>query len=217
MITKSKKRNPSKNYTKKNSSRLDDIERVASDLDEIGRRHLPDGVIPQGILRGCEAEIRQEALLLAVGGFLQRNPGFRDASAKRDDEAIGMATERCMAIALQITKRRIASRLAKENERMKPLTEATGGMCEHPTSRHPCDWPVDVKADIIMRSVVTAVSQGKLSVSNATIISMVCERGMRVEEVAKAARISRSAVYQQIYRVRRVIPEIINHNEMFQI
>lgn len=164
-----------------------------------------------------EPEIRQEALIMSVGGFLQRNADYVDARQKHDDAATRSSMEKCMAISLSIVKTRIASRLTHEQERTKQLNDANGGTCDHPTNRHPCEWPVDVKADVIARSVATAVSQGKLSVANASIVSMVCEGGMSVEEVAEATHITRSAVYQQISRVRRVIPEIINHTEMFLI
>lgn len=201
---------PSKIRTKSEASRLEDIEQVATELDRIARKRLPDGVIKQGVLSGYEAEIRQEALIMAVDGFLQGNTGYQASSAERDEVAISTAMERCMAITLQITKRRMASRLSRSQSKESQLTETNGGTRQHPSQCRPCDWPPDVKANVIMRSVVMAVNQGKLSVSNATIVSMVCERGMGVEDVAETWKVSRSAVYQQIQRVRRVIPDIID-------
>lgn len=213
MSTTTLKKKTSNKHTKRKLIRLDDLEQVAIKLDAIARRRFPDGVIQQGVLHGHEAEIRQESLILAVGGFLQRNIGYQLAVAAKDQDAICSAMERCMAIALSIVKRRMASILNRELGKAKPITEENGGTCEHPAQHQPDAWPPDIKAVVIMRSVMSAVNQGKLSVSNATIVYMICERGMAVEQVAQAAGITRSAVYQQINRVRRVIPEIIDQSE----
>lgn len=213
MITK--KYNTTKNNsTKSNHNERDELEAIAKKMDEICKRRLRDGVIRSGVLKGMEPEIRQEALIMSVGGFLQRNPDYVDARQKHDDAATRSSMEKCMAISLSIVKTRIASRLTHEQERTKQLTEVNGGTGQHPSQTQPCDWSPDMKSIVIMRSVAKVVHQGKLSVSNASIVSMICEHGMAVEEVAKAARITRSAVYQQINRVRRVIPDIIEQIEI---
>lgn len=209
-----------KNTTKKtNSAKLtnhksNELEIIAKRMDEISRRRLPDGVIRCGVLKGLEPEIRQEALIMSVGGFLQQNTDYIDARHKRDDTAIQSSMEKCMAITLAIVKIRIASRLTHELKRSYQLTEDNGGTWQHPSQTQPCDWSLDVKTIVIMRSVAKAVHQGKLSISNASIVSMICERGMPAEEVALAAGISRSAVYQQIWRARRVLPEVMEQVEI---
>jgi len=163
---------------------MDDLEQVAIKLDAIARRRLPDGVIQQGLLRGCEAEIRQEALIMTAGGFLQRNTAtnwqsplrIRIPSARRWNAAW---RSRCRSS--NENGKQLESRTAKA----KPITEENGGTCEHPAQHQPDAWPPDVKAVVIMRSVMTAVNQGQLSVSNATIVYMICERGMTVEQVRR--------------------------------
>lgn len=151
---------------------------------------------------------------MTADGFLQRNVGYQLAVATKDQDAICSAMERCMAISLSIVKRRMASILNRELAKTKPLTEENDGTCQHPALRHPHAWPPDIKAHLIMQSVITAVHHGKLSVANATIVSMISEHGMTAEEVAAASGITRSAVYQQIDRVRRVISEIIDRSEL---
>jgi hypothetical protein len=109
--------NKNKNRKKNASNRLDEFEEIAIRLDKISRRHLPDGVIHEGILAGCEAEIRQEALILAIGGYLEGNHGFRDAVIRQNHTAIQSTMERCVAITLR-------------------------SPCDHLaiTLRSPCDW-----------------------------------------------------------------------------
>lgn len=209
MSTKLNTKKLRKNRTRNNPSRLKDVEKIANELDVIARRHLPDGVIGQGVLKGHEAEIRQEALIMAISGFLEGNTRFQEASNKRDRDSAVLEMERCMAIALRISKTRLASRLSHSKARMSKLSEANGGSTQHPSCIHPTDWPSDVKVQLIMRTVGKAVNDGKLSLANATIVSLVCERSMTVDDVASTVRITRSAVYQQIHRVCRVIPELM--------
>jgi DNA-directed RNA polymerase specialized sigma24 family protein len=209
-----------KQKTKKTKSakptnhQANDLEMIAKKMDEISRRRLPDGVIRHGILQGMESEIRQHALIMSVGGFLQENADYLDARRKHDEAAIRSSMERCMAVALSIAKRRLASRHAYELARTTKLTEGNGGVQQHPSDTRPCDWTPDTKAVMVMRSVARAVHQGKLSISNASIVSMICVRGLAAEEVAVAVGITRSAVYQRIWRVKRVLPEVMSQVEV---
>lgn len=200
--------------TKLTNHQAQQLETIAKTMDEICRKRLPDGVIECGILKGREPEIRQEALIMSVGGFLQQNAGYIDALQKNDEETVRASMEKCMAIALSIAKRRMASRLTRELARTTQLTEENGGTCQHPAQGQPSDWPIDLKATVIMRSVFKAVHQGKLSVPNALIMHMICERGMGVHDVAIVAGITKSAIYQQIWRVKRVLPEVMKEVEI---
>jgi len=213
MSTKKKTKNT--RSTKLSNNQAQELETIAKKMDEICRKRLPDGVIGCGILKGREPEIRQEALILSVGGFLQQNAGYIDALQKNDEAAVRASMEKCMAIALSIAKRRMASRLIREMARTTQLTEENGGTCQHPAQGRPSDWPIDLKAIVIMRSVFKAVHQGKLSVPNALIMHMICERGMGVHDVAIVAGITRSAVYQQVWRVKRVLPDVMEQVEIF--
>lgn len=213
MSTKHNKKRTSS--TNPNHGQTDELETIAKKMDEICRRRLPDGVIRSGILKGFEAEIRQEALIMSVGGFLQQNADYLDARKKHDVDAIQDSMEKCAAITLRVCKTRMASRLSRSHGSDVLLTESNGGACHHPSQLPPAEWPSDLKAGVIMQAVGKAVHAGDLSVANASIMSMVCEHGMPVVEVALVWKITRSAVYQQIHRVRRVIPEIIDQIDTY--
>ena len=215
MSTKKKTKKTKKTRsTKQTVYQAQQLETIAKTMDEIARKRLPDGVIECGVLKGREAEIRQEALIMSVGGFLQENAGYIDALKIHDDDAIQTSMEKCLAIALSIAKRRIASRLTHELARTTQLTEENGGTYQHPAQREPSDLPIDVKAVVVMRSVFKAVHQGKLSIPNALIMHMICERGMGVHDVAIVAGITKSAIYQQIWRIKRVLPEVMEEVEI---
>ncbi len=208
------------NTTRKNSANSnhngnDELEDIARKMNEICKRRLPDRVIRSGSLQGLEPEIRQAALIMAVGGFLQKNTDYLDARQKQDEDAIQNSMEKCAAITLGICKTRMGSRLNSFHRCKVPITESNGGTCRHRTQLSPAEWPADIQARVIMQAVGKAVRSGKLSVANASMMSMVCEYGMPVVEVARVWNISRSAAYQQIVRVRSVIPDFIDEIEEF--
>lgn len=54
-----------------------------------------------------------------------------------------------------------------------------------------------------------AVKAKKLSPMNAWILNMVVSEGMNVEDVSAKINVSDNAIYQQLRRVRKVLPEIV--------
>jgi len=210
-----KKYNPkNKNSPNSKHNGSDELEEIARKMNEIYMRRLPDGVIRSGSLQGRESEIRQEALIMAVGGYLQQSTDYLDARQKQTEDAIHNAMDKCAAITLGICKIRMASRVNGIYRSEVTLTDYNGGTCRHRTQLLPAEWPTDIKAGVIMQAVAKAVRLGKLSVSNASMMSMICEHNMGVEEVSLAVGISRSAVYQQVWRVRRVLPEVMEEVEI---
>ena len=162
-------RNQQKSPNKGKPNRQEDLEQLAAEMDTIYRRRLPDNVIRCEILGGKESEIRQEALIMAVGGFLHRNPGY---------------------------------------------IQNTGGSCQHPSQLKTSEWPLQVKASVVMTSVARAVREGSLSQANADIVAMVYDKGLPVIQVARLRGTSSTAVYQQLRRVRKVIPEVMEWVEV---
>ena len=206
----STKKNTKKTASKKiHHSPIQEIEVIATKLDEIYRRRLPDGVIQAGVLKGMEPELRQDALLMAVGGFLFGNTDYQAARAIKNESAMQRAMEICAAVTLRYCKERTASLMTKARSREVLFHETLSGSCLHPTQVPPSEWPSDLKAAMVMRAVRTAVRDGQLSVANASLAAMICAEGKRVSEIALVWKISESAAYQQIKRIRRVIPEVM--------
>lgn len=206
-----------KKHTKRTKSKesdhaqFEEIDTIASKLDEIYRRRLPDGVIQDGILKGMEPELRQDALLMAVGGFLYGSTHYKTARESKDELAMQRAMELCAALTLRYCKERTASQMTRLRTREIFFDESFSGSYPHPTQIPPSEWSSDLKAAIVMRSLRMAVRSGKLSVANASLAAMVCAEGKRVSEIAVVWKISESAAYQQIKRVRRVLPEVMEH------
>jgi hypothetical protein len=197
-------------------SQVENLETIAVKMDEIIQRRLPDGIITNGILRGLEPEIRQDALIMSLGGFLQKNVDFQNSYRKRDQQALLRSMEKCSAITLRICKMRTKSLLIHSTAKKVEFDDATLGKCCHPFQIPPAEWSTDLKASVITRAVGKAVYESKLSIGNATIVYAISVLGLKVEEIADLRKISRSAAYQQIQRVRRVLPQIIEEIDIFE-
>ena len=209
MSTKHNKnnRNQQTSLTKVKLNPLDDLERIAVEMDVICRRNLPNGKISSGNLAGREPEIRQQALIMAVGGFLQQNPGYIQALKSKDENALAVAMERCAALTLRYSKWEIIRELTPASRHIQ-LEEYHGGFCQHLSEMQPSDWPVDAIAGVVKRSVDLAVKGGRLSLANAGIVAMRCYRNLPVSQIALLLGVTPKAVYLQLDRVRNVIPEI---------
>ncbi len=174
---------------------------------------LPDGRIRKGLLAGKEPEIRQVALIKSIGGFLQKNPKYIDARNASDKLAMETAMKICAATTLRYSKAQIARELSHQHSRFTPLDDTNCVRSFHPSSLRPDEWSREAKADLIMEGVRHAVRVGALSPANASIALMVCESSLTVGQIAKLTGISPSAVSQQLQRVRKCLPNILENLE----
>lgn len=207
-------RNQKKSPTPGKLNTLNNLEQLATEMDLICRRRLPDGRIPNGSLAGKEPEIRQQALIQTLGGFIQQNKGYIDAVNANDVAAIKGAMEKCVAIKMHHVKMQIASETTRAASRFVQLDDRNGGVCQHPTNLESSDWPPDVKAGVVSDSVQRAVRKGQLSVGNATIVDLLCTEDLSVAQAAQRLGISPEAIYQQLRRVTGVLPGMFEYAEV---
>jgi len=207
--TQNRKKNSNKQRRKGHRHGLGELDQVATEIDKLCREMLPDGRIRSGILSGSEPEVRQNALIMAMGGFLLGNPEYSRARMSNDSVAIRGGVERTVAIALQISKMRLGRELAKQSIRHTQLSEHNVGECRHPSEIQPVEWPWEVQHAVMMKGLARAVSHGKLSPSNAWVFAMRVGEGLTVQEISRILKVTPGAVYQQIDRVRTVLPEVL--------
>jgi hypothetical protein len=198
-------RNQQSGQTEGKLNPLEGLERIAVEMDMICRRRLPNGRISRLNLAGREPEIRQRALIKAVGGFLQRNPTYIQATKYKDENALSVAMELCAVLTLRYSKWEIIRELTHEARQIH-LEEYHGGFSQHPSDMQPSDWPVDVIAGAVKTSVDRAVQEGRLSLANAGIVAMRCYQNQPVSQIARLLGITPKAVYLQLNRARNVIP-----------
>ena len=105
---------------------------------------------------------------------------------------------------------KIAAKVNLTASRYKPFDFKNGGVCKHPSDLSSADWPVDLKARIVIKSVRRAVSEGHLSVGNASIVDLLCDGNLSVAQAARCLKITPEAVRQQLWRVKRVLPKVLD-------
>jgi hypothetical protein len=211
-------------YTKDKKSNLTRITRSderlrrltgpADELDAICREKLPDGVIRSGSLVGREAEIRQEALIMCLSGFLDGRPGYRSARARNDHEVMHIELIKCASSAMRICKMRLAKKLSDSNAKFLPLNGYDAEICEIPISLDTCDWPLSARVSVVLRAADDALRERKISGMNADVLTMAVSDGLCASEIADKLGITTNAVYQQLQRVKRELPVFINKQEL---
>ena len=211
--TKTKNHNKDVPNVKNKQHGHGDLDHLANEIDAFCRSKLPDGKIQGGILYNQEPAIRQNAILMVWQGFLAGNPRYAMAKEANDSDAASFELERSASIAMRHCKARLADELAPKMTGHILISERNGGICQHPANQTPNDWPHSVRINMAMRGLEDAVRTKKLSPANYCIAAMIINDGKTVEEVAKALGVTRAAVNQQLHRVRRIMPGVIERIE----
>lgn len=204
------RKHPNKKLNSKNQSKSNhkhdaspDLEAIADDLINLSKKMLPQGVL-NGVIRGQEEDIRQEAIMMALGWYLREAKGH----------ARSWHAPRALAGALRIAKRDRIKSGKKELE-----TQQGVALEHHATSLHPSmiscrEWPFDAMQLIMFAAIQTALRNGKITHVNAAIAKEVLVDGVQVLSLAKRLGVHRSNIYQHLTRVRRHLPEIIDRIEV---
>ena len=197
----SKKTNK-KRYGKENEKSLPE---VASELDHLARKFLPDRVL-QCDYSGYEADMRQEAILLALSWYLRH---------KMDpDSSPPWHAPKAIAAALQVQRRDRAKAIKRESAALQSLSRDIPRPQLHPSLIHTCDWPVETKQKMLRDAIKQAIKRNRISPANAAIASGIIFDGISVKDMALRLGVHRSAIYQQLDRVRREIPDILESIEV---
>lgn len=190
-----------------------DLNQRAEQIDLICRRRLRDRVF-SGVLGGRSDEIRQDALIMLLQGFLDGSPQFMEASAKNDRAATTYHQERVVALALRYSERRMIRKLAGETMGRVQLNEQNGGIRLQIWEKQLWELPTATRVEMAMIALQLAVSMNRLSSANARITAMVIEGGMSVEEVAKKRKVKRGSIYRHLNRVLKVLPGLMDKVEV---
>jgi len=199
----------------RSDERLRRLAGPADELDAICREKLPDGIIRNGCLVGHEAEIRQDALIMSLSGFLEARPVYQEAQVVNDQDVMHVEMIKCASYALRTCKKRLERKLSISNARSVPLNDQDGETQQIASSLDTCDWPISARVSVVLRAADDAVREGKISVMNAGILTMAVSDGLDAKEISDKLGISTNAVYQQLKRVKRELPEFISRRDLF--
>lgn len=176
-----------------------DFDATAGELDQITKRKLPDGCLA-GVLRGFEAEIRQDALSLALRWFANSN----ESEWKPPHAAAHALRFVKMRYARQLSKRPIHIELCDQT--IPP--ELFALIPEHnPVSARPHALQMAINA------ISEAAKSERITPANAAIVLMILQDGLSVVAIAKKLGLTRGAVYQHVHRVRAALPGFLANIE----
>jgi len=181
-------------------------------IDNECRLRLRDGCL-RGLLQGQEAEIRQIASLNLLTNFLLGNRRLIDATSEGNESSILLELSKSVFAALRFSRLQLARSLSLEASRSVEFRESHGGACQHPSQSHFFGLPQEIRRELTLASVRIAVERGVLSKSNASIARMIVAEGFSVSKIAERLSLSRSAVYQQIRRIKKCLPGILEEME----
>jgi len=186
-----------------------ELDQIAKQLDKLARRNLKDGCL-EGLLRGYEADIRQESILLALDWYVRSHP--KDAQGCPGGEEWN--APRTLAGSMKITKLRFIERLNHLQTGHRPVTEAELGVIKHPTDEIEHEWPEHRAREVVREGIVRALSSGQISHCNAIVARMVLCKGEPASAIAKRLGIHRSAVYQHLRKVTDAIAPLVKDIEV---
>jgi len=196
----------------KTPERSKTLSSLAVAIENECRLRLRDGSL-RGLLQSQEAEIRQVACLNLLRNFLQGNRRLIDATAEGNESSISIELSKSVFAALRFSKLQLARSLSLEASRSVEFRESHGGACQHPSQSHFFGLPQEIRRELTLASVRIAVERGVLSKSNASIARMIVVEGLSASKIAETLSLSRSAVYQQITRIKKYLPEILERME----
>jgi hypothetical protein len=187
-----------------------DLNNLAAELDGLARKALRDGVL-QGILAGQESAIRNDAVVLALQWFLQQTVSTKVPEGGSPDTP--WHAPRAIAHALKFAKMRNARFILRGTRLLEPLAEFLGESTPHPYDLSPHDWPEPIARNVLCQGIQLAARSGRISHANASIARLVYLDGIPASHVAKRRGVHRSAIYQHLWRVEKVLPEILEYIE----
>lgn len=206
-MKKHNRKNTNKNNTPNSDRGTDNnIELIAIELDKLARQRLPDGVL-QGKIKGYEAEIRQDAILLALEWYL------RHSTDEYYREKHPWIPARALAHALKIQKRDYLKAIEREQKESigMPIIDPPASL--HPSLLSSADWSASTIESVLIKSIKIAQRSGKISLVNALIARLVLIHNASVSVIALRLEMGRSNVYQHLHRTRKIIIEIIEQIE----
>ncbi len=200
--THNRKSDKSKSYSNELS---DDLERMAEELALYAEQKMRPGVL-QGVLRGAEDDIRQEAVILALRWYVKHKRNLN-----KDTEPWN--APRSLAIALRFIKRRFLQKIQKSPKTIQ-INDAPEGILDHPSNLQHYEWPADRMRTAVERALSMTLKSGTISHSNHVVAHLVLIQNLSVSAAGLQLGLTRSAIYQQLKKINKSIRPLIDQIEV---
>lgn len=183
------------------------LERVAEELDGLAKRFLPDGVM-QRRYRGLEADMRQDAILLALKWYL------RDRMQAGSGQETTWNAPKSIGAALQIVRRDFAKAQKRESKGLEGLPTDYSRTPHHPSMDKASDWTSMQMEQMLRLAIRKLLDEGKITQANAVVTLALLVDGLRAVDIAKCLGVHRSAITHHFGRVRRLLPDVLDGIEV---
>jgi hypothetical protein len=186
---------------------------LGQSVDALLRRKLPDGALGE-VFHGAEADIRQNAAEALFGRFLAGNHRLIAATAAGEIDIIADEIDRSVFTALRYSQRNHRRLMALEARHRLMLEEAAlTGRLPMPAASA-TKLPEDVRMKLALAGLALALKGGKVSADNAAIAENVLVHSKTQAQIAKAARVSRSAINQRLKHTAAAVRTLIERGEV---
>ncbi len=189
---------------------------LAVNLDKLFQSRIPIGHY-NGILMGCEEDVRQEACLLAASNYLAGNRELMAATAGRClaeiDNQIRKSVNGSIKAAFQTLLKSLARHHALHQYEADP-DAVQQASCEHPARRKILwELPFELQRTIVFAALRNAVAENLLSARSADVVIEMVENGLSQSAMAKKLGVTRQTMNERIAPVRKVIATLVEAQE----
>lgn len=193
------------------SQSADKLDKFATELDGVLRQRIPSGTF-RGFLRGREDEIRQDAAILLIEGYLLGNRRLMRATRAGNVSEVANQLSRSVSAAISVSIRRLRRQAARHVARFQPLQEHNGGTCCHPSSLGYWSLPLPVQRSLALQALHLAVTGSLITRQQASVAENIVA-GKSPTAIAREYGVSRSAIAQRLQPVRRYLSDVVANLE----
>ncbi len=189
---------------------------LAVRLDKLFKSRIPIGRY-DGILMGCEADVRQEASLLAISNYLAGNPELMAATAGRCLDEIDNQIRRSLNASIKAAFQTLLKSITRHHSihvygsDPDSIPNAT---CDHPARRKILwELPFELQRPIVVAALRSAVAENLLSARSADVVIDMVENGLSQSAMAKKLGVTRQTINERVATVRKLIAALVEAQE----
>ena len=181
---------------------------MAHNLDQIFKSRLPNERY-DGIMKGREADVRQEAYLLLVSNYLPGNEGLFAATQAGNITEISNQIEKSLNGSIRSTYQTLRKSILRHLQfhAYGDDPDATAqGACQHPAHRTTMwDLPYETQRELVFAALHVAVREKHLKPHHAAVATAMVDREMSQQQLATEMGVTRQTIHQRLQPVREFL------------
>jgi len=154
------------------------------------------------ILQGHESAVRQDALIVLIGGFLVGNQRLVQVTSTLDHDLIADQLMRSINAAVRFVRLRVRRKIVAEQRRMLPFVGE--GASTLPTQSHEEDLRT------IERVLIKALREHRITLLDQKLAHAVICDGQNYKKVSRWLKISKSQGYRRLKKSIKILQQLID-------